>query len=258
MPAETFNSLGGFSTGIPEVVVVNSAGNVVTNVLTSGNVQASTMYSGAYRHSNGSSITTGAGSLVVAKASGQGIFVDVNTPTYGWHDLMGSTTVEETGAPNRPTFTTYRGGINQYRFATANQMWTEFRVPHDYVPNTVLYIHAHWSHIGTDVTSGSVTWSFEMTYAKGFDQEVFAAPITATAAQAASTVQYRHMIAETAASGGGLLPTASIEPDGLILVRTSLTVNTISPSYEPFLHFVGLHYQSTGVPTKQRAPDFYV
>ena len=40
MAAEKFNSVGGFSVGIPAISVVDSSGNVVTNVNTSGNVTA--------------------------------------------------------------------------------------------------------------------------------------------------------------------------------------------------------------------------
>ena len=44
MSAESFNSLGGFSVGIPEKIVVDANGNVVTNVMVpSGNVVANTV-----------------------------------------------------------------------------------------------------------------------------------------------------------------------------------------------------------------------
>jgi len=257
MAAETFNSLGGFSAGIPEVVVVNSAGNVVTNVLTGGNVQASTMYSGAYNHANGAPLTTGDGSIVLSKTSGQGLFVDSDTPTFGWRDLLGSISLEETGGPNRPSFATYRDGIKQYQFDVNDQVWTEFHMPHDYVAGTEIFIHAHWSHISTGVTTGGVTWGFEMTYAKGHDQAAWPAAVTATIQQNASTTQYQHMIAEVQASGGSLLATADLEPDGVILVRAFLSANDMSAATSPFIHYVDIHYQSTGMATKQKAPDFY-
>jgi hypothetical protein len=57
MAAEYFNSLGGYSVGIPEVAVVDANGNVVTNVLTSGNVAANVFYAGSYRWANGTPIS---------------------------------------------------------------------------------------------------------------------------------------------------------------------------------------------------------
>lgn len=54
MAAEYFNSLGGFSVGIPAVPVVDANGNVITNVLTNGNVFANVVYATYYKYANGS------------------------------------------------------------------------------------------------------------------------------------------------------------------------------------------------------------
>ena len=54
MAAEYFNSIGGFSVGIPEVPVVDANGNVITNVLTNGNVFANVVYATYYKYANGS------------------------------------------------------------------------------------------------------------------------------------------------------------------------------------------------------------
>jgi hypothetical protein len=53
MAAQSFNSLGGYTAGIPPVTVVDSNGNVVTNVLTTGNVAANAFYSDNYYLANG-------------------------------------------------------------------------------------------------------------------------------------------------------------------------------------------------------------
>jgi hypothetical protein len=258
MAAEPFNSIGGFSTGIPEVVVVDSSGNVVTNVLTSGNVAASTVYSGVYKYSNGAPLTAGVGSLVLPKTSGQGLLVDMGAPTYGWRDLLGSITVEESGGPNRPTFTNYRDGLKQYRFDANDQCFVEFHLPHDYAPGTDLFIHVHWSHIASDVSSGGITWGFEMSYAKGHNQAPFSPSVTATVLQAASLVQFQHMIAETQVTGSSLIPVGDIEPDGILLTRIHIVSNDIAPATLPYVHYVDIHYQSTGMGTKQKAPNFYI
>ena len=53
MSAEYFNSIGGFSAGLPEVPVVDANGNVITNVLTTGNVAANVFYATYYKWANG-------------------------------------------------------------------------------------------------------------------------------------------------------------------------------------------------------------
>lgn len=63
MASESFNAVGGITVGIPAVAVVDANGNIVTNVLTSGNVAASYIYSDNFRYSNGQPFTTGASGL---------------------------------------------------------------------------------------------------------------------------------------------------------------------------------------------------
>lgn len=58
--ADNFNSLGGYSVGIPPVSVVDANGNVITNVLTSGNVAANVFYATTYKYSNGASLSIAA------------------------------------------------------------------------------------------------------------------------------------------------------------------------------------------------------
>jgi hypothetical protein len=53
MAAELFNSLAGYSVGIPPVPVADANGNIVTNVLTNGNVSANSIYATYYRWANG-------------------------------------------------------------------------------------------------------------------------------------------------------------------------------------------------------------
>lgn len=201
--------------------------------------------------------------LMVPKTQGKGLKVDSEgTPSFGWHDLLG--TVQVYGDAGDAVRATYRGGIKALQFAESKSAFVDFHMPHDYVMGSDIYIHVHWSTISTTVTGGSTTWAFEMMYAKGHDQGAFAAPVTASAVQSASTTQYQHMIAEVKASvvgGSGVaLDTDDLEPDGVIQCRVYLDSNDITDSVtvpDPFIHYVDIHYQSTGIPTKQRAPDFW-
>lgn len=201
--------------------------------------------------------------IQVPKTKGEGIKVDsLGTPTYGWHDLTGALHV--IGGVNDPTMDIYRDTLPEFHFAEGNEVLYRFHLPHDYVMGTDIFIHVHWSINSALVTGGSTTWGFESTYAKGHDQGALHATKVVSVSQAASTTQYQHMIAETAmsVSGGSAtqLDTDDIEVDGLILTRLYLDSNDILSSGavpDPFVHFVDIHYQSTGVPTKQRSPDFW-
>lgn len=64
MAAELFNSLTGYSVGIPAVPVVDNTGNVVSNFLNlAGNVSANKVYANTYYYANGQPLSvTAAGS----------------------------------------------------------------------------------------------------------------------------------------------------------------------------------------------------
>ena len=62
MSAEYFNSLGGFSAGIPEIPVVDANGNIISNFNNlSGNVSANKIYANNFYFPNGAPFTPGAG-----------------------------------------------------------------------------------------------------------------------------------------------------------------------------------------------------
>jgi len=234
--------------------------------ITYPNDTANTANTLVFRDSNGdfdAGTITAEDNFVVSKAVNTGIKVDPAAPTFGWADITGMI-IREEGGSNAPTLATYRGAIKQYQFGAADEVYVSFHLPHDYVPGTDVYIHAHWSHNDTDITGGSVTWGFEATYAKGFDQAAFPATVTRTVTQNASTTQYQHMMAETQLSvvggSGTQLNTTDIEVDGIILCRAHLVSNDMTATVtaaDPFLHFVDIHYQSTNVATKNKAPNFY-
>ena len=200
----------------------------------------------------------------VPKTQNSGILIGPNgSETFGWQDLHSPFRVG-TG-PTAPGLATYIGGISAYQFTESDEAFITFHLPHDYAMGTDLYIHAHWSHSATTVTGGSVTWGFECTYSKGHDQAAFSSPIFTPVTQNANTTQYQHMVAETVmTSSGGSASTFDngiIEVDGLVLVRVYLDSNDMTVSGggvpEPFLHFVDIHYQSSGVGTKQKSPNFW-
>ena len=206
-------------------------------------------------------VTPQADILILDKAASKGIKVDAAAPTYPWQDMLGFIDVRGAGA-NDPAWSVFRNGIRAYRFGNNDECWVVFHLLHDYVPGTDIYLHTHWAHNSATVASGGVTWSFECMYAKGHNQAAFPASVTTTVTQTASTTQYQHMIAETVISTAGgsatLLNSSDFETDGIVLVRCSLTGNTMSTATNPFLFLLDCHYQSTGIGTKQKAPNFFV
>lgn len=204
--------------------------------------------------------TTITGDVYLPKTSGVGIKVDTSTPTFGWRDIIGRLQVRGTGS-NDPSWASYITNIRQWQFAVNKEIWVEYHMPHDLVPATDLHLHVHWSHNSASVTTGSVTWGFDFTYAKGFDQAAFGATTNTTVQQNGSTTQYQHMIAEvqiTAASpSGSQINNNVLEVDGLLIVRAYLSANTLSAATDPFIHSIDVHYQSTNLATKAKAPNFY-
>jgi len=202
---------------------------------------------------------------IYPKNKGVGIKIDTNSPAFGWHDITGQLVIDPDDV-NKANFAVYRAPIKQLQFAEGTSTaHTEFHIPHDYAPGTDLFIHVHWSTDSTLITGGSVTWRFDVCYSKGHDQAAFGLPVIIPVTQNASPTQYQHMIAETAASvsggSGNQLDTDQIETDGIIMVNLAVDSNDITVSGgakpNPFAHFVDIHYQSTGLPTKQKAPNFW-
>lgn len=198
--------------------------------------------------------------IVMDKTAGRAIKIDHAAPNYGWNDWLGEIVTRGVGATD-PGWALYRNGIYAYQFAVNDECWQNFHVLHDYAPGTDLYIHAHWSHNAAAVTLGSITWTFEITYAKGHNQAAFPATKTISITQNASTTQYQHMLAEVQFTNAGgdatHIDRALIEVDGIIMVRCYLSANSMNGGAVPFLHFIDIHYQSTGITTKNKAPNFY-
>jgi hypothetical protein len=92
MAAEYFNSLGGFSAGLPEVPVIDANGNVITNVLTNGNVFANVVYATYYRFANGQPFTGGGnstpgGSNTQLQYNNNGTFAGISNVTWNGNIL---------------------------------------------------------------------------------------------------------------------------------------------------------------------------
>ncbi len=211
--------------------------------------------------------------LTLPKAAGKGIRVDKVSPSFGWHDLLGEPQVRAIGA-NDPTWSVYRGTIRQFQYSNVamNETWYTYHIPHDYFPGSDLFVHVHWSQIVVDTggaagVPGNVKWYCDISYAKGHGTpggaaDAFTATITVSITQQGSTTQYGHMLGETIMTdnGAALINRSRIEPDGVILLRMYRNPADAADTLNqpPFVHYVDIHYQTTNIGTKQKAPNFYV
>lgn len=204
--------------------------------------------------------------LMVPKTQGKGMKTDsLGTPSYSWRDITGVFRIDEVGA-GKPTWATYIGNFRQPQFTVNDQVFFTYHMPHEYVIGSPVYLHTHWSHNSTLVIDGSVTWGFEVTAAKGHNQQAFDTPSTFSVVSTLITpVQHQHMIAEVCIAdvggAGGTIDVARMEPDTLIIGRLYLIANNITVSSggvpKPFVHEVDLHIQTTIIGTKQKAPPFW-
>jgi len=207
------------------------------------------------------------GVIILPKTSGTGIKVDVESPTFGWNDLIGTVEPKAVGAGS-PARAVYIGGqLGGYAFVVNDVCDFEFHIPHDYVAGTDMYVHVHWSHTDAVSITGNAVFDFYYSYAKGHNQANFSAEkditITYATTDLTTTPQYRHRLDEAALTAATatatLMDRDDLEPDGLILATLKLTtLPTMGGAGKLFIHHVDIHYQSTGVGTKQKAPNFYV
>jgi len=212
-------------------------------------------------------VTVETGNLIMPKTSGVGIKVDTTTPTFGWKDLIGEIGTKNTGA-TKPSFEAYNGAVLAFRFSAGDEEYLEFHMPHDYVPGSDLYVHVHWSQISTTNTGGTLNFKYTAVYASGYDADAFTGtPIAKTFTSAdAGTTQYQHHITEiqlsaTTPTAGEQFDSDDLEVDGLILMTMEMDANNLTDSSsvtDPFIHYVDIHYQTTGVMgTKDKNTPFY-
>jgi len=202
------------------------------------------------------------GDIVLEKASGRGIKVDLTSPTFGFADILGEPTGLGIGG-NEPAFNTYRDTVGGWQFSTDKEMFRFYHIPHDYVPGSDIFLHIHWSHTSASVTGGTITFEVESSYAKGHDQAAFPATVTGTFIGTASATQFQHILTEVQLSSsspvGLQIITDDLEPDGVILMRIKHDANNMTGAQpDPFIHYADIHYQTNSVTgTKQKAPPFY-
>lgn len=209
-------------------------------------------------------------SVTLPKDSGYGVKLGDfrGEESFPWQDITAPIEIRGVAATDPSWARIGSTSFWAYKFAIADYVWQVFHVPHDIVPGSDIHFHVHWlpATQTSPLDTGFVTWEFEYAYAKGFNQGAFdfahaSSPQvnsgTVYATDQLPSVQYQHMVSETAAVS---IP-GMTEPDGLIYTRLGRVNNQTSPlnnaTQDIFVLTADIHYQSTGVGTKGKAPNFY-
>jgi len=187
--------------------------------------------------------------LSMSGTTGEGIKLPAD---FGWHDITAAIEVKGVGA-NDPTWSQVSTGpFYAYKFAVGDECWMSFHIPHDYVPGTDIHFHTHWIPDGTN--TAAVKWQYGYMYADGHNQANFVpAGTTITAEESPPGSAFRHMITETSA-----ITISGMEVDGVIYSCIKRITNGATDNTDGiFVLTSDIHYQSTGLPTQNKAPDFY-
>jgi hypothetical protein len=208
-----------------------------------------------------------AATIIVDKTAGAGIKLEQASPTYPWRDCEGLIYPDPANPAAAPTVAQFRTGLYAYSYSDGDQCHFSFHMPHDYAPGTDLYIHAHWSHNATGVAANTLTWAFQISYAKGFSQALFTAPVTPSITyplvDITTSPQYNHYVTEiqlsAASPSATQLDTDILEVDGLIIGTMTMGIPNASfsggtPDEAIYIFTIDLHYQSTGIGTKGKSP----
>lgn len=189
---------------------------------------------------------------IFPKTEGDGIRVDPDAPTFPFRDLLGPIEVRITGA-GRPVWSQVDSTVFwDFKFDVNDSCWLNYHIRHDYAPGTDIFFHIHWFSNGSNVNP--VKWQIEYAYADGHGDGVFplASATTATAEEAPDGTMYTHYVTETSAQ------TIAMLPDGIIQTRfTRITNGATDNTDDIFVKEADIHYQSTNIGTKNKAPDFY-
>ena len=201
----------------------------------------------------------------ISKASGDGIKVDTAAPTFPWHDLIGMIQPDTSNPTTSPTKEVFRTGVNAFAFNVSDEVDSVFHIPHDWVLGSDSYMHMHWAHNGTAI-SGNIVVGVTATYASRDGATVFHSPvslvnITVSTPDIATIPQYKHFVTEvpltTATPSANEIDSDLVEVDGIFLITAKVLTAPAVTAGDFFIFTGDIHYQSTGIGTKQRADPFY-
>lgn len=175
----------------------------------------------------------------------------------GFKDMQGQISNRPTG-PSAPNFTNIFGNMWSYEF-TGNQLketWLEFHPDHDFKDGSGFFPHVHI--IPNTTGLGTVTFGFEYTIAKGYNQGADSFFNTTTNTVFATheiteNSQYKHIIIETSTS----IVDPLFEIDSIMLLRVFRNGAADTYTGSTYLIRCDLHYESNKDSTINKNFPFY-
>ena len=193
-------------------------------------------------------------SLSPTEADGNIAELDARTAE-GWSDLISPLSLIGVPTEFAPTYQPFGPSglrrelafeVGDYAFSSA------MHVNHDVKPGGRAVCHVHWSTNGTSLQP--VRWEFQISRAKGHNQEYFSAETSYFVQQSSNGGAWRHMVAEMPLVDALILT----EPDELILVTVRRVTNGGTDNADTvFGLLVDFHYETDRHTTPNRAPNFY-
>ena len=177
--------------------------------------------------------------------------------TRPWTDITGPI-VPSTGGSTAPSLLAFDDGeIKDYAFATGRKIDNlTLHVDHGYIPDSDVYIHPHWGHNGSNITSDFIIdWYLRYMPRDGAASSEI--NITQTiACDIASHPKHNCNVNDlqiaNSDGSGGLFNSSIFEVDGLLQAAIHVTQApsiTLAPpgTTEVFIFTADLHIQSTGI-----------
>ena len=198
--------------------------------------------------------------LVMPSIAGVGIKTDVNSPTFPWKDLIGLVQPSLGAQSTKPAIQEFQTGIWAYAYDLNDRLDTVYHIPHDWVPDHDALIHLHWGNDTALVENDTFTITPTATYADrdgAYGSPVTLGAITYTVG-AGGLPQHSHIVTEVPlclATPSSSLDSNDINVDGLIII--GFVITTLSVTGDLFIFTGDIHYQSTGVGTKNNASPFW-
>lgn len=170
-----------------------------------------------------------------------------------WDDLPPVPIIAAKAGATAPTFTTFLGNVQQYRFAVNDEVFGATEILHGYKEGTALSAHIHWATNGSDASDRGVKWELEYSICSADGAAPFTEAFPATAIISmettvpAGTASHSHIISHLGdISGTGLRIGAYI----LYRFRRITSAGT-APTANPFAIAIGFHVEKDTIGSAQ-------
>ena len=175
----------------------------------------------------------------------------------GWQDLIATLTNSNASGISPPTWKAMGSNGNYgLRFTAGDSAFAIFHVPHDWKFGTLAYPHIHFL-VDIALTAGdTITWKLIYSIAKGHQQgESMIGPrttITLTYTANGTEIAGEHIILECTEADAVDMR----EVDALACFEVEMDAASVTGAEEIFGLMCDLHYESDGMLTSEKAPEF--